>query len=267
MKSDSTHPAAKPRVALVTGAGAGIGRGIALAFARAGYDLALCDIRRQDLDETVRQAAAFGRHAHAEAIDLRDAGAIQSFADGAAAGCGGLNVVINNAGVMHIHAVGEVPVSALDEMLAVNLRAAILLTKHAVPHLRRAGGGVILHMGSVHAYNGHAGASVYGSTKAALLALARSQAVELAPDNIRVNSVSPGTVDSPMLHEFLARHSADPARAAAAFSALHPRGRLASIDEVARCFLFLASDDAANVTGTDLLCDGGYSIQGFQPRT
>jgi len=255
------------RVALVTGTGAGIGRGVALAFARAGYDLLLCDINAEALNETSRLVAGLGRQSYVEVVDLRDAEVIHGFVDRAAARFGRLDVLVNNAGVMHIHRVDDVTVTLVDDLLAVNLRSAILFSKYAVPHLRKIGGGVILHMGSVHAHNGHAGASVYAATKGALLALARSQAVELAPDNIRVNTVSPGTVDSPMLHRFLETHAENREQALAAFSALHPRGKLATIDEVARCFVFLASDDAANVTGADLRCDGGFCIQGFQPRS
>lgn len=261
------HGPTSPPVALVTGTGAGIGRGIALAFARAGYDLALCDVNPAELHESERLIRAEHRRTHAAVFDLQKAEAIQDFVDDAVQALGRLDVLVNNAGVMRLFPTAELTVGALEEMLTVNLRAAILFSKHAVPHLRNTGGGSILHMGSVHAHNGHANAGVYAATKGALLALARSQAVELASDNIRVNTVSPGTVDSPMLHDFVARHAANSTRALAAFAALHPRGRLASIEEVAQCFVFLASPAAANVTGTDLRCDGGYCIQGFQPKT
>lgn len=253
-------------VALITGTGAGIGRGIAVAFARAGYDLTLCDIDQRELDKTAEMVRDEGRLAHAVAFDLRDAAALKRFVAEAVSTLGRLDVLINNAGVMRLFPTAELPVDAVDEMLAVNLRSAILFSSCAVPHLRKAGGGSILHMGSVHAYNGHADAGVYAATKGALLALARSQAVELAHANIRVNTVSPGTVDSPMLHDFVARHAPDAKQAIASFAALHPRGRLASIAEVANCFVFLASPEAANITGTDLRCDGGYCIQGLQPK-
>lgn len=262
----SSLPNASVGVALVTGTGAGIGRGIALAFAQAGYDLALCDINAAELQETVSRVRAFGRRVYAQAFDLRSAEDVGNFVEQAAKQLGRIDVLVNNAGVMRLFPAARLPVDAIDEMLAVNLRAAILFSKHAVPHLERSGGGSIVHMSSVHAHNGHADAGVYAATKGALVALARSQAVELAPANIRVNTVSPGTVDSPMLHDFVARHSPEPARAIASFAALHPRGRLASIEEVANCFVFLASPAAANITGTDLRCDGGYCIQGFQPK-
>ena len=155
----------------------------------------------------------------------------------------------------------------IDQILAVNLRAPILFTRFVIPHLREGGGGSIIHMASVTGHNGHPGITVYGATKGGLIALARGQAIELAKDNIRVNTVSPGTVNSPMLHRFLAENATDVEKARAAFDRLHPRGKVASIEEVAAVFVFLASDEAANITATDIRCDGGYAVQGQQPRT
>jgi NAD(P)-dependent dehydrogenase (short-subunit alcohol dehydrogenase family) len=98
------------------------------------------------------------------------------------------------------------------------------------------------------------------------MALARGQAMELAKDNIRVNTVSPGTVDSPMLHRFLQEEAEDVEKARAGFDSIHPRGKVASIREVASVVVFLAGDDSVNITGEDIRCDGGYCIQGFQPK-
>ncbi|MFB6273442.1 MAG: SDR family NAD(P)-dependent oxidoreductase, partial [Salinibacter sp.] len=155
----------------------------------------------------------------------------------------------------------------VDHVLDVNLRGAILFSKHVIPHMRAAGGGSIIHMSSVTGHNGHPGVVAYGATKGGLMALARGQAMELADDGIRVNTVSPGTVDSPMLHRFLEEEADDPETARRGFDEMHPRGTVASIDEVAAAFVFLASDDAANVTGTDLRCDGGFCVQAQQPRS
>ena len=121
-------------------------------------------------------------------------------------------------------------------------------------------------MASVTGHNGHPGVAVYGATKGGLIALARGQAMELAKDGIRVNTVSPGTIDSPMLHNFIKENSENPEAARKAFDALHPIGRIGTIDEVARVFVFLASDDSSDITATDIRCDGGYAVQGQQPR-
>jgi len=267
MTAQSTSTKSSAKVVLITGTGAGIGRGLAVAFANAGYDLALCDIDAKELDETTKRCLALGRKVESGSFDIRDAEFIRLFVERIVATLGRIDVLVNNAGVMRIYPQADLPVEALDEVLSVNLRAAILFSKYVIPTMKSAGGGCILHMGSVHAYNGHSDAGVYAATKGGLLALARSQAVELAPAKIRVNSISPGTVDSPMLHKFVKKHSPDPVSALAAFKALHPRGSLASIEEVAACFVFMASPAAANITGTDLRCDGGYCIQGTQPKS
>ena len=254
------------QVALVTGAGEGIGRGIATAFAREGADLALCDLNAEALEGTRAAVTGFGRRTLARQVDVRDAVAVEAFVNETARTFGRLDVLVNNAAIMPVAPLETMSESAIDQVLQVNLRGPILFSKYAIPHLRRAGGGSILHMASVTGHNGFAGVVVYGATKGALLALARGQAIELAKDNIRVNTVSPGTVDAPMLHHFLREHARDPQKARLAFDRLHPRGRVATIDEVAAVFVFLASGEAANITGTDLCCDGGFTAQGLQPR-
>ncbi len=257
---------ARKKVVLVTGAGDGIGRGIARAFAREGYAVAICDLDAGALEGTADLIRVHGTPLHDEAFDVRDGGAIRAFVDRAAERLGGLHVLITNAAVMPYGPMEGMDVATVDTILSVNLRAPILFSKHAIPHIRSSGGGSIIHMASATGHLGHAGVAVYGATKAALISLARGQAVELAPAKIRVNSVSPGTIDSPMLHRFVAEHASDPQAALRNFDKIHPRGRIGTIEEVAAVFLFLASDAAANITGADIRCDGGYTAQGQMPR-
>jgi NAD(P)-dependent dehydrogenase (short-subunit alcohol dehydrogenase family) len=254
------------KVAIVTGAGEGIGRGIAVAFARERADLALCDRDPGALEVTRAAVAAAGRRTVIDAFDVRDAGRIERFVSQAAGELGRLDILVNNAAIMPVGPLETMSEATLEAVLAVNLKAPVLFSKLVTPHLRRAGGGSIIHMASVTGHNGFAGVTVYGATKGAVIALARGQAVELAPDGIRVNTVSPGTVDSPMLHRFLKEHARDPVKARAAFDRLHPRGKVATIEEVAAVFVFLASEEAANITATDIRCDGGFTVQGLQPR-
>jgi len=255
------------KTALITGAGDGIGRGIALAFAREGADVALCDINESALEETRRAVKGTGRQAWAQRVDVRNALQIEQFVEGAAQTFGGMDILVNNAAIMPVATIEETTVDVVDQTLTVNLRAAILFSKYCIPHLRRAGGGSIIHMGSVTGHNGHSGVSVYGATKGGLMALARGQAMELAVDNIRVNTVSPGTVDSPMLHRFLQEHTPNPKKARESWDRLHPRGKIGTIDEIASVFVFLACDESINITATDIRCDGGYCVQGQQPRS
>jgi NAD(P)-dependent dehydrogenase (short-subunit alcohol dehydrogenase family) len=255
----------KDKVAVVTGAGDGIGRGIALAFAKEGAKLAVCDLNKATLHETEAIIQQAGAEVMAEPFDVRRPPAIQSFVRNVRDHFGRVDCLVNNAALMPVVPAESIEPETIDQILQINLRAPILFTRFVIPHMRDAGGGSIIHMASVTGHNGHPGITVYGATKGGLIALARGQAIELAKDNIRVNTVSPGTVDSPMLHRFLAENATDVEKARAAFDRLHPRGKVASIEEVASVFVFLASDEAANITATDIRCDGGYAVQGQQP--
>jgi NAD(P)-dependent dehydrogenase (short-subunit alcohol dehydrogenase family) len=218
------------------------------------------------LAQTAERCRALGAPVHAEAFDLRDGKRIISFVDAVAQALGGIDVLVNNAAVMPVARVEQQTDEEVDAILAVNLRAPILMSRAVTAHMRRRAGGSIIHISSVTGWQGHAGVVVYGTTKAALVGLARGQAVELGADGIRVNTVSPGTIDSPMLHRFLAEQTTDPAASRKAFDALHIRGICGSIEDVAFGCLFLASDESLNVTGSDLRCDGGYTVMATQPR-
>jgi NAD(P)-dependent dehydrogenase (short-subunit alcohol dehydrogenase family) len=253
------------KVAIVTGAGDGIGRGIAVAFAEQGAKLGVCDLRSEAVEETAALIRTAGAEVFAQPIDVRKADAIEEFIGQVGNRFSSINVLVNNAAVMPVKATDELDPETIDQVLQVNLRAPILFVRFVIPWMRRAGGGSIIHMASVTGHNGHPGITVYGASKGGLIALARGQAIELAKDNIRVNSVSPGTVESPMLHRFLRENAKDIEKARAAFDRLHPRGKVGSIEEVAAVYVFLASDESANITATDIRCDGGYAVQGQQP--
>jgi NAD(P)-dependent dehydrogenase (short-subunit alcohol dehydrogenase family) len=253
------------KVGIVTGAGDGIGRGIALAFANEGAKLAVCDLNNATVWETARIIREAGAEVIAEQIDVRNPVEIQSFVSKVKNRFNRIDCLVNNAAVMPVAQADSIEPETIDLILQVNLRAPILFSRFVIPCMRAVGGGSIIHMASVTGHNGHPGITVYGATKGGLIALARGQAIELAKDNIRVNSVSPGTVDSPMLHRFLLENASDVEMARSAFDRLHPRGKVASIEEVAAVFVFLASDEAANITATDIRCDGGYAVQGQQP--
>ena len=254
------------RVAIVTGAGDGIGRGIAVHLAREGADMAICDINTATVEETSRLIAETGRRVITETIDITDHNRVKAFVDQIAEQFGQVNILVNNAAIMPVDPIEDQDEATMASILTVNLLAPMVFSKYCTPHMRKAGGGSIIHMASVTGHNGHPGVAVYGATKGGLIALARGQAMELAKDGIRVNTVSPGTIDSPMLHTFIKENSENPEAARKAFDALHPIGRIGTIDEVARVFVFLASDDSSDITATDIRCDGGYAVQGQQPR-
>lgn len=252
--------------AIITGTGNGVGRGIAEAFGREGSKVAICDYDNKALLETKQILENLGIVVFSKVADIRNEQEIIDFVKESAAYMGGINVLVNNAAVMPTTRLETMRSETVDHIWSVNLRAPILFTREVLPFMKKAGGGSIIHMSSVTGHNGFPDVAIYGATKGALMSLARGHAMELASHNIRVNSVSPGTVDAPMLHKFIQENSDDPERALNAFNQMHPRGKVATIKEVADVFTFLASDMSANITAEDIRCDGGYCVQGTQPK-
>lgn len=254
----------KNRTAIVTGAGDGIGRGIALALAKEGANVGVCARTPEKVAETARLVEALGVRAYADHFDAGDEAAVIRFVKATAEKCGPPVILIPNAAVMPVVDLEEMTTEQMDNCYATKVKSASLFSKHCIRHMREAGGGSIVFMSSVTGNVGFARHAFYGAMNAALNSLARGLALELAPFGIRVNSVSPGTVDSPMLHRYIAESGEDPATLRAAFDKNHPRGKVGSIEEVAAAFVFLASEEAANITATDLRCDGGFSYKGGQ---
>jgi len=251
---------------IITGAGGGIGRGIALAFIHEGASVAICDINSQSLKETCQLIEKTGAKIISRVVDITDVSAIKDFVQEVGETFETLDVLINNAAIMPVSHWDILTENLVDKILNVNLRAPIFFTKYAVPFMIKSGGGSIIHMSSVTGHNGFPDVAIYGATKGGLMALARGHAIELAPHKIRVNTVSPGTVDSPMLHRFVQENSDNPHEILAEYDKIHPRGKMSSIEEVANVFVFLASDASINITAEDIRCDGGYCVQGGQPK-
>ncbi|MCP5535013.1 MAG: SDR family oxidoreductase [Akkermansiaceae bacterium] len=254
----------KGKTAIVTGAGDGIGRGIATAFAREGANVAVCASREPNLLETARLIESYGVKACHQAFDIVDTAAIEAFVARANKELGPASILVNNAAVMPVVAVEDMSEEQFDLCVNVKFKSSVFFSKFCIPAMRQCGGGSIIHMASVTGNVGFANHAVYGACNAALIGLARGQAMELAPDHIRVNSVSPGTVDSPMLHRYVAESGEDPEALFRSFDQNHPRGKVGSIEEVAATFVFLASEEAANITAADIRCDGGFSYKGGQ---
>lgn len=256
----------KSKKCIVTGAGDGIGRGIAKAIGLEGSKVSICDNNIKTLSETTKILRDAEIDVFSKIVDISNEAEIIDFVKESAEYMGGVNVLVNNAAVMPSTRIETLEASTIDHVLNVNLRAPILFTREVVPYMKREGVGSIIQMSSVTGHNGFPEVAIYGATKGGLNSLARGHAMELAPYNIRVNSVSPGTVDSPMLHRFVEENSENPEKALEAFDNIHPRGKVATVEEVASVFVFLASDESANITATDIRCDGGYCVQGIQPK-
>jgi len=247
------------KVALVTGATRGIGRAIARALAAAGLRVFLvADGTRDELDAAVAEcSAAHPQHApmHGELCDLAQPHAAKDAVAATLAAWGRLDVLVSNAGIRMRRPFEQLAVGDFDRVMAVNLRAAFLLSQAAAPAMRNAGGGRIIFIASQLGIVADAGASLYGMSKAALIHLAKSLALELAPDKIMVNAVSPGPIATE--GSGAARDAELLARRIAAL----PLARLGRADEVAAAVVFLATTDATFIHGSNLVIDGGFVIQ------
>lgn len=243
------------RRVLVTGAASGIGREVAARCVEEGARVALIDLDTGAL-ETLRDELGdpvVGVHA----ADVTDGAAVGRAVSAAAEALGGLDGVVNNAGIPMVGAVHELAEEDWDRALAVDLKSVYLVSRAAWPHLKE-GGGAIANTASVAGQAGTPGQAAYAAAKAGVIILTKCLALDGAADGIRANAVSPGFVATPMLERYLAEQD-DPAAARAGVEAAHPLGRLGAPRDIAGAFVYLLSDDAAWVTGTILAVDGGFT--------
>jgi NAD(P)-dependent dehydrogenase (short-subunit alcohol dehydrogenase family) len=243
------------RVGLITGAGSGIGRATARLLAERGGAVVVADVNRVAADETVALVRAAGGRAEAAGCDVTRAEEVDAAVALARRAFGRLDVVINCAGILRVAPLEATSEKEWEEVLAVNLTGAFLLTRAALRALREQGGGAIVHIASRAAIRAKEGHGAYSASKAGILQLTQMAAVEGGRHGIRVNCVCPGFIDTPMT-----RGGYDIDAAIAAWREVCPLGRPGTPDDVARAMLFLASDDAAFVTGVALPVDGGRTI-------
>lgn len=253
------------KVALITGAARGIGRGIALRFAKEGAAVGVLDLDEAQCQAVVDEITAAGGAGLALGADIRDETQVERAVARLRERFGAITVLVNNAAVMPAGRLHETSPEDFDRCIGVNLRGTYLCSRAVIPGMLGAGQGSIIHMSSVTGLLGLPGLAVYSATKAALSGLARAMSTDYARFGIRTNAVAPGTIDSPMLHDFLsAQRNPEPLRRQ--FDAMHPIGRVGQIDEVASVFVFLASDESSFVTGATYTVDGGLSVKGEQPQ-
>lgn len=250
------------RSAVITGAGSGIGRAAALLFAEEGARVAVADIREESAQAVAKEVLDLGGTAIAIQANVASAQDASRMVEVAAAELGGLHVLYNNAGVDSSGDVIEGTEEDWDRCLAVNAKGTFLCSKFAAPAMERSGGGAIINQGSVAALVGIRGFAAYCAAKGAVVALTRAMAVDLAPRGVRVNCICPGTVFTPLMEPLMrARGGGDVKKGLELTIQKYPIGRLGNPQDIAKVALFLASDDAAFVTGSVYTADGGMTAQ------
>jgi len=252
------------KVALITGAGSGIGRESALLFAKEGAQVVVCDVNEIGGQQTVEQIQAIGGTATFVKADVSRATEAKAMIEAAEATYGKLNVLFNNAGIFHggDNSVLDTEEDIWELTINVNLKGVFLGCKYGIPALQRAGGGSIINTASFVAVMGAATPQIaYTASKGGVLAMTREIAVEFARQHIRANSLCPGPVQTPLLDELMS----DPARKQRRMVHIPP-GRLAQATEIANAALFLASDESSYVNGATFLVDGGISAAYVTPE-
>ena len=249
----------KGKVAIVTGAGSGFGEGIARRYAQEGAKVVVNDIVEASAKRVAGEIRAQGGEAAVEVADVAKDADVRRLVNSALEGFGRLDIIVNNAGTTHRNRpMLEVEEAEFDRIYAVNVKPLFLTARHAVPHFRRAGGGCFVTIASTAGVRPRPGLTWYNGSKGAAIVTSRSMAAELGPDRIRVNVVNPVIGETGLLEAFMGMPDTPENRKK--FIATIPMGRLSKPLDVANAALFLASDEAAFITGVCLEVDGGRSV-------
>ena len=249
----------RDKVAIVTGAGGDIGRAISLHYAAEGAAVLCADTNLKTARQTAREVKARGDEAATVECDVSDSAAAKGAVAAAVHRFGALHILVNNAAYFLPDAtLPELDEARFRRAFAVNVTGAFLMSRWAIPHIARAGGGSIIHIASQMAHVAREKQATYCATKSALLLLAKGMALDHAGDGIRVNTLSPGGIATQgMADQWGGMETAEREWGAR----MHPLGRLGRVEEIARAAVFLASDDSSFMTGADLLVDGGYTAR------
>jgi len=245
---------------LVTGAGRGIGRAIALGFASEGASVAINAAHLSSAEDAAVAAREFGGKAIAVEADTADEAQVEKMIDRVVNEFGSIDILVNNAGVSQpLMPLVEQKVADFDRTVAINLRGTYLCCRGVAKGMIDHGGGKIVNIASITAHTGPPMRTAYASSKAAVVNLTMALAVELGKYNINVNSISPGYVLTDLVQNFLDQGKINEK----AILGKTPLGRMSTTDDIAKAAMFLASEDARNITGTDLLVDAGWTANGY----
>lgn len=247
------------KVAIITGAAAGIGENAARLFAKEGARLVLVDLQAEALSKVVEELEQNSTIVLDMVGDVSSPSICRSVIEKTMAQFGRLDILFNNAGIVQNGNLVECTEEEWQRTIDVNLKSMYLLCRAAVPHMQRQGGGTIINMSSIAGSSGVANRGAYSVSKAGVIGLTKSLAIDFIKDGIRVNCICPATVDTPSLRQRIA-DSPDPEEARRAFVARQPMGRIGTPQEIAAMALFLASEDSRYMTGQAIVMDGGMKL-------
>ena len=250
----------KDKVALITGAGSGIGQASAVKFAREGARVVAVDVAAEGNEDTVKAIESEGGTAVAVQADVTNAGDVRRMIGAALESYGRLDILFNNAGISVHGTILDIDEDAFDRVFAVNVKGVFLGCKEAIPVIKAQGGGVILNTASQLGVVGIEASVAYPATKGAVIQLTRCLSLDHAADGIRVNCICPGPTDTPLARRRRAQ-SPDPEAALRSRLDRIPLGRIGTPEEVASVAAFLCSDGASLITGAAIIADGGWTAQ------
>jgi NAD(P)-dependent dehydrogenase (short-subunit alcohol dehydrogenase family) len=251
----------KGKVAIITGGSLGIGHACALRMAEEGASVAICDVLDEQGQAFMAELARRGLPVGYWHCDVSKEADVSKTIDDVVKKFGRLDVVVNNAGISGpTKPTHELTEAEWDRVQAVNVKGVFFCTKHAIPHLKRAGGGSIINLSSIYGIVGAPDVPPYHASKGAVRLMTKTDALLYALDKIRVNSVHPGFIWTPMVEHHLEKLG-DVAAGRKAVDALHPLGHIGEADDIAWGVVYLASDESKFVTGAELVIDGGYTAR------
>jgi NAD(P)-dependent dehydrogenase (short-subunit alcohol dehydrogenase family) len=251
----------KGAVAIVTGGAVGIGRAACVRLAQEGAAVAVTDVREAEGHALAAEIVGAGGVAAFWRLDVSREADVQAVFAAVTARFGPVTVLVNNAGIAGVNKpTHEITEAEWDALMAVNVKGVFFCTKHVIPAMRQAGGGSIINLSSIYGLVGGGDVPPYHASKGAVRLMAKNDALVYAADRIRVNSIHPGFIWTPMVEAF-AGSQGDVAEVRKGLDALHPLGHVGDPDDIAWGIVYLASDEAKFITGSELVIDGGYTAR------